>query len=224
MTTGNSAAPVTGLWPIVALVRSRGLAGRAPGVDDHTPMADPNIPSIARMRKRHAPKRTAEAGDGRRILAQQSFRDAVFAGFIVVVLFSVLWAMFSTLTNRIFPWMTVVLGILVGLVIRRAGRGLDWRFPLLAALVTLAGAVISNVVVAAAFTARALETSTFEILRAVTAMTWPVFFDEAVTSADVIYALAGAGVAAFFANRRLTRAEFLAVRKWEEAQDHDQSD
>lgn len=187
-------------------------------------MTEPDFPSIARMRKRHGPKRTAEAGDGRKILAQQSFRDALFAGLVVIIAFSVLWAMFSTLTNRIFPWMTVVLGIIVGVAIRHAGRGLDWRFPVLAALATLAGAVVGNVVVAAAFTARALETSTFEVLKAVTAMTWPVFFDEAVTSADVIYAFTGAAVAAFFANRRLTRAEFLAVRKWEEAEDHARED
>ena len=82
--------------------------------------------------------------------------DAVLAGLIVIILFSVLWAMLSTLLGRIFPWMTIVLGILIGHVIRRAGRGLDWRFPTLAAAGTLAGALVSNVVVAAAFTAEEL--------------------------------------------------------------------
>ncbi len=75
--------------------------------------------------------------------------------------------------------------------------------------------------VAAAFTARALETSTFTILRAVTSMTWPVFFDEAMTPADAAYALIGAGVAAFYANHRLSRAEFLAVRRWKEGSERD---
>ena len=163
----------------------------------------------------------ADNVDVRQLVKAQSFRDAVVAGAIVVILFSLLWAMLSTLLGRIFPWMTVVLGVLVGLVIRRAGRGLDWRFPALAAAITLAGALISNVVVAAAFTAEALGASTFEILRAVTAMTWPVFFEEVMTGADAFYALAAAGIAAFYANRRLTRAQYGAWRRWQEQQRDD---
>ncbi len=175
------------------------------------------------MRKRHTPGHPTEAtaADGRRIVERQSFRDALVASVIVIILFSILWAMLSTLTNRIFPWMTVLLGVVIGLVVRRAGRGLDWRFPVLAATATVTGAVASNIVVAAAFTARALETSTFTILRAVTSMTWPVFFDEAMTPADAAYALIGAGVAAFYANHRLSRAEFLAVRRWKEGSERD---
>ena len=175
--------------------------------------------SVARLPKKHRGA-ADKAGkvDVRRLLAQQSLRDAVVGALIVIILFSVLWAMLSTLVNRIFPWMTVLLGIVVGLVIRRAGRGLDWRFPTLAAWLTLAGAVASNVVVAAAFTADELGTSTFTILRAVTSMTWPVFFQEVISAADVVYAFCGAGAAAFYANRRLLRSEYSALRKWREEQ------
>lgn len=169
--------------------------------------------SVLRLPKRHrgAPE-SSSAADGEQLIAAQSFRDAAIAGLIVVILFSVLWAMLSTLVNRIFPWMTVVLGALIGLVMRRAGHGLDWRFPVLAVVLTLAGALVSNVVVAAAFTAAELGTSTFTILRAVTPMTWPVFFDEVISAADVVYALFGAATAAFYANRRLSRSEYKAVR------------
>lgn len=181
-------------------------------------MTHPNVPSIARMRKRHTPRQPteADAGDGRRLLERQSFRGAVVASLVVIVVFSVLWAMLSTLTNRIFPWMTVVLGVLIGFAIRRAGRGLDWRFPVLAAFAGTLGAFAGNVVVSAAFTARALETSTITVLGAVTSMTWPVYFEEYVTAADIVFAFTAAALAAFFANHRPTRAEFLALRKWEE--------
>jgi hypothetical protein len=183
-------------------------------------MTDKKIPSIARMRKRHTPRVPTEVrpGDGRRLVEAQSIRDALVASLIAIVLFSILWAMLSTLLNRIYPWMTLVLGIALGLVIRRAGRGLDWRFPTLGAVMALVGSLVSNVVVAAAFTARALETTTFTVLRAVTSMTWPVFFEEAMTPADLAYALIAAGLAAFYANRRLTRAEYLAFREWRDEQ------
>jgi len=150
-------------------------------------------------------------------MQRQSLREALVAGLVVVIVFSILWAMLSTLSNRIFPWMTVVLGILAGLAIRRAGHGIDWRFPVLAALVTLFGAMVGNVVVAAAFTAAALDTSTLAVLGAVTNMTWPVFFDEVISAADIVYALFAAATAAFYANRRLSRGEYLALRKWREA-------
>jgi hypothetical protein len=54
------------------------------------------------------------------------------------------------------------------------------------------------------------------VLRNLTALTWPVFFDEVMTPADLVFALFAAGLAAFYANRRLTRAQYLAVRTWEE--------
>ncbi len=150
------------------------------------------------------------------LVRDQSLRDAFVAGLIVIIVFSVLWSMLSTLANRIFPWMTVVLGVLVGLVVRRAGRGLDWRFPTLAAVMTLLGSLAANVVVAAAFTADELDTTTLTILRAVTAMTWPVYFREVISAADVVYAFMGAGAAAFYANRRLSRSEYSAWRRWQE--------
>ena len=173
------------------------------------------------MRKRHTPDAPAQAGpaDGLRLIDEQSVRDAMLAASVAVILFAVLWAMASTLLGRIFPWMTLLLGVVVGLVIRRAGRGIDWRFPLIAVAITLAGSLFANVIVAAAFTAEALGTSTVAILRAVTTMTWPVFFDEALSPVDVIYALFAAGIAAFYSQRRLNRTEFMALRKWEEAQD-----
>jgi len=168
------------------------------------------------------PKKHLGAGDlvdsvdVMQLIKAQSFRDAIVAGLIVIILFSILSAMLSTLLGIVFPWMTVVLGVFVGLVIRRAGRGLDWRFPTLAAALTLAGALASNVVVAAAFTAEELDATTFEILRAVTSMTWPVFFAEVVSAADIVFGLFGAAVSAFYANRQLTRSEYSAWRKWRE--------
>lgn len=173
--------------------------------------------SIVRLPRRHrgAPYQAAEV-DAVQLVREQSLRDALVGGLIVVIIFCVLWAMLSTLVNRIFPWLTVVLGIFVGLVVRRAGRGLDWRYPVLAAVLTLAGSFMGNIVVAAAFTAEELDSSTLEILRAVTSMTWPVYFREVVSAADVVYAFMGAGAAAFYANRKLTRSEYSAWRRWQE--------
>lgn len=182
-------------------------------------MSNKPVKSIVRLPRRHrgAPLHAAEV-DASKLVREQSLRDAVVGGLIVIIAFSLLWSMLSTLLNRIFPWMTVVLGMLVGLVVRRAGRGLDWRFPVLAVVLTIAGAMAANIFVAAAFTADELGTTTLEILRAVTSMTWPVYFREVISAADIVYALMGAAAAAYYANRRLSRSEYSAWRKWQEEQ------
>ena len=80
----------------------------------------------------------------------------------------------------------------------------------------LTGALIGNVVISAAYTAGEFDTSTVRILSKATQMTWPVFFAEAMTAADYVSAAIGARVAAFFANRRLSRGEYFALRQWQD--------
>lgn len=187
-------------------------------------MSEARKPSPLRLRRKHGDGRrpAATAEDGARLVRAQSLRNAVVAGLITFVLFCVGWVAVSSLTGRVFAWMTVVLGAALGLAIRRAGRGVDWRFPLLAALMALAGSILGNIVLAAATTADEFGTGTLDILRAVTAMTWPVFFDEVWNVADGFYAVVAAGLAAFFANRRLTRVQFYALRLWREQSDRHQ--
>lgn len=172
---------------------------------------------VLRLPKRHSRESGGppDPDAGAKLVRQQSMRGAILAGLIVVIVFSTAWALLSVAIGRVFPWMTLVQALLVGLAMRRAGRGVDWRFPTLAATVALVGALAGNVVVAAAFTAGEFNTGTLTVLRSVTTMTWPVFFDEVITGADLFYALAGAGIAAFYANRRLTRAQFAAFRAWQ---------
>lgn len=176
---------------------------------------------VLRLRKKHLPKNKREPtqAEGRRLIEAQSVRNAVMAGMITIVVFSIIWSMLSTLVGAIYPWMTMVMGICIGLAVRRAGFGLDWRFPVIAAVFAIVGSLAGNVIVAAAFTAPELGTSTLNVLRNLTAMTWPVFFDEVMTPADIVFALFAAGLAAWFANRRLTREQYLAWRTLEEQDD-----
>ncbi len=178
-----------------------------------------NLP--LRLRKKHGSgvRRDVSVADGERLVLAQSFLYGLFAGVITIVIFSVLWVALSSLTNRVFPWMTVVLGAMLGFAVRRAGRGVDWRFPVLAAALTLLGALLANIVVAASYTAETFDTGTLQVLRAVTSMTWPVFFDEVLTAADGFYALFAAGLAAFLANRQLTRSQYHALRLWRSESD-----
>ena len=89
-------------------------------------------------------------------------------------------------------------------------------------MTALAGSIISNVVLAASTTADSYGTGTLEVLRSVTSMTWPVFFAEVMTAADAFYAVFAAALAAFLANRRLTRSQYYALRLWRAESDRHQ--
>jgi hypothetical protein len=179
-------------------------------------MKQPSSQLPLRLRKKHGSgaRRDVSAADGERLVHAQSFGYGLFAGLIAIVVFSALWVALSSLTNRVFPWMTVLLGAMLGFAVRQAGRGVDWRFPVLAAALAVLGALLANIIVAASYTAETFDTGTLQILRAVTSMTWPVFFDEVLTAADGFYALLAAGLAAFLANRQLTRSQYYALRLW----------
>ena len=170
------------------------------------------------MHKRHGSgeRVNVDAADGARLVAAQRFRAAVTAGLIAVIVFSILWVMLTELFEKVFPWMTILLGYLVGFAVRRAGRGIDWRYPVLAAVLALSGALVANIVVAASVTADELRISTLQLLQQVTTMTWPVFFDEAWNTADTLFAICAAVIAAFYSQRRLDRGQYYALRMWRE--------
>ncbi len=179
-------------------------------------MSEEETPSVLRLRKRHSPGEhaTPTADDGARLVRAQSVRQAVMAALIVVTLFAILWSMLSGALNRVYPWMTLLLGMLVGLAVRRAGLGLDWRFPTIAAVFTIFGAIGGNIVVAASFAADELGTSTFDVLRSMSSYTLPTFFAEVFTWADIIYAGFASLIAGFYAKRRLNRRQYHAYRLW----------
>lgn len=175
--------------------------------------------TVLRLPKKHAPgiDEKPDPELGRRLEAAQSFRNALVAGLIVIVLFALAWVLVSAVSGRVLPWFTVLLGFLVGFAVRRAGHGLDWRFPVLAATLALLGSLLGNVVISAAYTAGEFDTSTIRILSRVTSMTWPVFFDEVLNGADYVYAFVSAGIAAYYANRRLSRRQYFALRQWQDS-------
>ncbi|MBT8093359.1 MAG: hypothetical protein KJP08_00995 [Gammaproteobacteria bacterium] len=181
-------------------------------------------PQPLRLRRKHGEGRRPEATaeDGARLVRAQSLRAAVTAGLITFILFCIGWAALSAAADRVFPWMTVVYGIVLGLVIRSAGRGVDWRFPLLAAMFAVAGSILGNIALAASTTAAEFGTGTLSILQAITSMTLPLFFEEVWSVADGFFTVVAAGFAAFLAPRRLTRRERFALRLRQEASDRHQ--
>ena len=169
---------------------------------------------MLRLPKKHTPKKqdVGPPPDATRILAQQSVGRAVAGGIAVVLVFGWIWATASVATGRVFPWFSVLIGALVGLAVQRYGRGLDWRFPVLAAFLAWAGSYVGNLMIGIVETGRYIEASSFMVLAGLSRDTMENFFAYTVSPIDHIYAFCAAAIAAFLANRRLNRREVLALR------------
>lgn len=154
----------------------------------------------------------APQADGQAIMAAQSVRGAIFAALASVVSLNIMWMVSASMLNRVLPWFVIVQGALVGLMIRRWGRGLDWRFPLIALIAAWIGAYSGNLLLAADTAADEFGTGPLHILIRMSEWTLGLYFEEVVTPADHIYAFCAAAVAAFLARHRLTRPEEYAFR------------
>jgi hypothetical protein len=119
-----------------------------------------------------------------------------------VLVFGWIWALLSVETGRVFPWFSILIGTIVGLAVQRYGRGLDWRFPVIAAVLAWVGAYVGNLMIG----------SPFRVFVGLSMDTMENFFANTVSPVDHIYAFCAAAVASFLGKRRLNRREVLAMR------------
>lgn len=154
--------------------------------------------------------------DARALLASQSLPRAALAAVCMTALLNTGWLWLSTVTGNFFHWYALLQGPLIGLAVRRAGRGIDWRFPSLAAFVAFAAAFSGNFLVSLVTTGTVLEQNALRVLRGLTLWSWQTWYAEVLTPVDLVYALAAAAVAAFYSRRRLDRREVFALRSREQ--------
>ena len=168
-----------------------------------------------RLKQNHGQERVRRLppADGSKLIAEQSVLRGLLGTMGVALLLCWGWALFVMATNRLFPWFTVLMGVLVGLSMQRFGRGLDWRFPLMAVVIAGMAAYFGNLMIGVLETGRYIEAEPLEVLKGLSSGTIRNFFRNTIGPIDHIYAFSACGVAAFFANRRLKRHEVFGLRK-----------
>jgi hypothetical protein len=143
-----------------------------------------------------------------KLIAEQSARAAATGAAITIMVCNILWVYTASASGKFFPWIAIIQGAAVGFAVRKAGRGLDWRFPLIAGLAAWGGAFSGNLLIAVAFTGpqnAALDDGWWQIIGS--------FYSNTVTVIDVIYAFCAVAVAVFYSKRRLNRHEVFALRR-----------
>lgn len=167
-----------------------------------------------RLKQKHSRQATDKRppADGRRLLAEQSVVRGLIGSVLVGLMLCGVWAMLSTTSGRVFPWFSVLNGALIGVAMQRFGRGLDWRFPLLAVAVAGLAAYAGNLIIGVFETGRYIEAAPINVVGGLSSDTMASFFRNTISPIDHIYAFCASGVAAFFANRRLKRHEVFGLR------------
>ena len=167
-----------------------------------------------RLKQKHSQKKKERLppADGREILAEQSMLRGFAGAFAAALLLCWAWAVLSMSMASTLPWFSILMGALIGMAMQRFGRGLDWRFPVMAVVIAGAASYFGNLMIGVLETGRYIEADTISVFAGLSADTMRNFFRNTIGPVDHIYAFSACGVAAFYANRRLKRHEVLGLR------------
>ncbi len=130
------------------------------------------------------------------------------------VLLIAIWVYSAMLFDRFFPWFSVVQGFFIGRAVQHFGRGIDWRFPLIAAGCTGVAAFLGSFLSALFLTGREFDTGALPLIAEISRHTVSTFAIREFGVVGTIYAGMAVVIAVFFAKRRLTRNEAIALRKY----------
>ena len=150
--------------------------------------------------------------DAQALLDEQSLQCGLLGALLALVILNTVWVYSALLFDRFYPWGSIVQGFLIGRAVRHFGRGINWRFPLLAASITILAALTGSFVASLNLTAREFSTSALSLLSEVSWYTIETFFTRDFGVVGCIYAVTGALLAVFFANRRLDWQQELALQ------------
>jgi len=149
-----------------------------------------------------------------KLLAEQNLVAATVFGALAMILAAGFYGVIGS-GGATYSFMSAGIGLAVGLTMQFLGRGIDYRFPLVASILALIGCLLGNMFTLVIYVARSNMVSPFKTL--------------AETPLDVLVGWAVSGVqlislffwmmsmvtAIYFAKRSLTREERLAIGLYE---------
>ncbi|MBP7866740.1 MAG: hypothetical protein KA419_12410 [Acidobacteria bacterium] len=103
----------------------------------------------------------------RRLRDEQSLLRGFLGGAVAALVGAAIWAGVTFGTGYQIGWMAVGVGFLVGFAIRLTGKGIDPKFGVMGAVLSLAGCLIGNYLTVCAVLAKELHTPFFDLLTSV---------------------------------------------------------
>jgi len=95
---------------------------------------------------------------------EQRLVPAAVAGSIAALAGAVVWAAITVTTEYQIGWMAIGIGVLVGLTVRKVGRGVDASFGVVGAALAFVACLFGNLFAVVGYLAKAVDGSVFQIL------------------------------------------------------------
>lgn len=171
--------------------------------------------TILRLRQKHAPRPGPDVEvDALGLIDDQSLRAGLRGALLAFAVLTVIWVYAVMLFDQFFPWFSVLEGFFIGRAVQHFGRGIDWRFPVIAAGFAVIAAFTGSFLSALFLTGREFDTAAFSLVTEISWHTLQTFAIREFGVVGTIYAVMAAAIAAFFAKRKLGRNEAIALRKY----------
>jgi hypothetical protein len=121
----------------------------------------------------------------------QSLVAGSFAGVLAALAGAAIWAIITAVSGYQIGYMAIGVGLLVGVAIRAAGKGIDKQFGYLGAALSLVGCLAGNLLAMCIMAAHQLETPLMEILGSLSPkMIGQIMFDTAHPMDFLFYGIA----------------------------------
>lgn len=146
-----------------------------------------------------------------KLISEQNFSAAVIAGGVATLLAAAVHGLIVARWPVSYGFAATGIGIVIGLSIGIAGRGIAARFAVLAAAYTIIGCVVGNLFRAAIELAPASATSPIDVLQNTSV---PALIERSsyyIFSIALIYWFVAVVAAVFLARRALSRTQRLAL-------------
>lgn len=135
------------------------------------------------------------------LLAEQNFTAAIIAGAVATGLAAVLYSLVVTRWSFSYGFAVAGIGVVVGLPMQFVGRGIENRFAVAAAILTIAGCILGNVL---------NVNSPAEILQFDTYLQFFKHWNSFISGVDLVFWFVAVFAAVFLARRPLSRSDRLA--------------
>ena len=142
---------------------------------------------------------------------EQNLMLGIAAGAAAALISAILWAVITALTNYQIGWMAIGVGVLVGLAVRSAGKGVDTSFGVVGGILSALGFALGNLLTVVIMVSNTQNIAIFDLVSQLTPSTIVEVMKATFQPMDVVFYLIGLYEGYQFSFRQLTDEEIMSV-------------
>lgn len=142
---------------------------------------------------------------------EQNLMLGIGAGAAAALVSAIIWAVITALTNYQIGWMAIGVGVLVGLAVRTAGKGVDTSFGVVGGILSAIGCALGNLLTVVIIVSNSQSIPILELVSQLTPTAIVEVMKATFQPMDVVFYLIGLYEGYQFSFRQLTDEEIMSV-------------